>query len=465
MRKTAYFAGKHVHLMGIGGCGVSALVPLLHDAGATVDGCDLASGRTVARLREDGVDVTLGHDPAHVERCDMVVHTGAVSEEHIELRAARARGLPVLGRSACLAELMRGSRTVAVAGSHGKTSTTWMLAHLLTAAGCDPMVMVGGSVSATGFNGGRVGSDDLFIAEVDESDGGFAHVAPTVAVVTNLEPEHTRHYGGFAPLCRAFGDWLAQVPAHGAVVTARAAVPPDVFAGLRAPVIDCSAAADTGGSTEPDYRAHEVALAAEGSSCRVRERGEDIGTLRVPLPGRHMVHDALLALAAARLLVPDLRAELLAGCERVRRRFTCHGWPDGVRVVEDYAHHPTEIAATVAAAALGGGRVHAIFQPHRYSRTADCFEGFIAAFAGVEALAILPVYAAGEEPIAGAGGRDLAEAVARQRGDRRAMVQYVRQPDAAVAYLAARARPGDTCLVLGAGDVNRCCRPLVEALA
>ncbi len=463
MNKTTYFAGKRVHLMGIGGCGVSALVPLLHDAGATVDGCDLATGRTVARLREDGVAVALGHDAAHVEHCDLVVHTGAVGEEHIELRAARARGLPVLGRAACLAELMRGSRTVAVAGSHGKTSTAWMLAHLLTAAGRDPMVMVGGSVSATGFNGGRVGNDELFIAEVDESDGGFAHVAPEVAVVTNLEPEHTRHYGGFAPLCRAFGDWLAQVPAHGAVVTARAAVPPEILAGLRAPVIDCSAAPDA--IADADYSTCDVALAAEGSSCRVNERGTDIGALRVPLPGRHMVHDALLALAAARLLVRDLRPELLAGCERVRRRFTCHGWPDGVRVVEDYAHHPTEIAATVAAAALGGGAVHAIFQPHRYSRTADCFDGFIAAFAGVDAVAILPVYAAGEEPIAGAGGRDLAEAIARQRGERRALVQYVRQPDAAVAYLAARARPGDTCLVLGAGDVNRCCRPLVEALA
>lgn len=446
------FRGMRVHLMGIGGAGVSALVPLLQEVGARVCGSDLAESDVVLRLRAAGIPVALGHDPAHCDSCDVLVHTSAVPPDHEQIRAARARGLPVYSRAAALATLMKGTRTLAVAGSHGKSSTTWMLGHLLTQAGHDPVVMVGGSVASLGEGGGRVGRKGLFIAEVDESDGGFAAVEPHIAVLTNLEAEHIRHYGSFAGLCDAFRGWLGSIPAQGAAVLPATGLDPRVDAGLTGRIIRV-------GVDRGDVHATRLVLEAEASRFRIHAFGREVAEVHLPTPGLHMVANALDAAAAALLIDPFCDLSTLSQVERVRRRFTVHGTPDGVRVVEDYGHHPTEVKAAIAAAAIAGGAVHVVFQPHRYTRSADCFREFAGAFDAAAAVCLLPVYAAGEAPIAGVGGKDLAEAVAAHRdamlpGHRHDLVQFAPTPEAALAFVTAHARAGDTVLLLGAGDVG-----------
>ncbi len=454
------FRGQHVHLVGIGGAGVGALVPLLLEAGATVSGCDSSDGEPVRRLRAQGIRVAIGHDPRHLDGVDIVVHTGAVRGDHPELAAAGGRGVTVMPRSACLVQLMAGTRTIAVSGSHGKTSTTWMLGHLLAESGADPVVMVGGSVAALGGGGARAGKGELFIAETDESDGSFALVAPEIAILTNLDHEHLRHYGSFAALEDAFAGWIARIPASGAVIIPTVGIAQRVLAQARCRVIRC-------GLDSGDYRTADLRLDADGSSCRVVAEGVDLGAIAVPIPGAHMVHNALMAVAAARLVDPRCDLSALARCERVRRRFTVHGIANGIRVVEDYGHHPAEIRATIAAARLAGGRVHVLFQPHRYSRTADCFDGFVAAFDQAHAVSLLPIYAASEEPMPGISSAHLVDAIAARRtglGEDPGLVRHDGDPATAAAFLARAARPGDTILVLGAGDVGRWAAPLVRLL-
>ncbi len=456
---TSFFRDRHVHLIGIGGAGVSALAPLLIQVGALVSGCDGQASGVTAGLARRGIAVHLGHSPAHLAGVDIVVHTAAVPSDHPELVAARALGLPVLTRGECLVRLMSGTRTLAVAGSHGKTTTTWMLGHLLVESGLDPVVMVGGAVGALGGGGARAGRSDLFVAETDESDGSFAQVEPSVAIVTNLDHEHLTHYGSFAALEDAFRGWLGRIPAQGAAIVPTTGLAPRVTAGLACPVIRC-------GLDAGDYHSAGVELGADGSRARVIAHGQDLGWISVPLPGAHMLHNALMAIAAARLVLPGVDLGALARCERVRRRFTVHGSPRGIRVVEDYGHHPAEVRATIAAARLGGGRVHVIFQPHRYTRTADCFADFTAAFDQVHALAILPIYAASEAPIPGVDGRSLAEAIAARRaGFAAETVTYAPDGQQAIAAVAAHARAGDTVLVLGAGDVGELAGPLLDFFA
>lgn len=454
--RTRRFAGQRVHLVGIGGAGMSALVPLLVQAGAVVSGCDAAASPATARCAAAGVPVALGHHPDHVRACDVLVHTAAVSADHPEIAAARAAGCTVMTRGACLVELMRGARTIAVAGSHGKSTTTWMIGHLLTEAGCDPMVMVGGAVGSLG-GGARTGAGELFVAETDESDGSFAAIEPTVAILTNLDQEHLRHYGTFAKLEEAMAAWLAQLPLAGAAVVPTRGLGARVLSGIRAPIIRC--ALDDG-----DYHARDLVLQADGSRMRVIAFGEDLGEVAVPLPGAHMALNALMAIAGARHVHAQVPLQALARCERVRRRFTVHGTLGGVRVVEDYGHHPTEVAATISAAALGGGRVHVLFQPHRYSRTVDCFPQFIHCFDQAASLVLLPIYAASEPAIPGIDSRLLADSIRAHRGDG-AGIHYTADREEAVELCAREAEPGDTILVLGAGDVGELAPALVRFFA
>ncbi len=439
------FRGRRIHLIGVGGAGVSALVPLLQEVGARVSGCDCAGSPITARLRAQGLSIDERHDPAHVQHADLVVHTAAIPADHPELQAARALGVQVMTRGRCLVELMRGTRTIAVAGSHGKTSTTWMTGHLLAESGCDPVVMVGGSVASLG-GGARTGHGDVFVAETDESDGSFAGVEPVVAVLTNLDREHLRHYGGFSGLEDSFQAWLARVPAGGAVVVPSTGMSERVLRGCAASVIRC--ALEVG-----DYHASALELGPDGSRMRVHGLGRDLGEVLVPLPGQHMASNALMAIAAALQVHPTCDLSSLARCERVRRRFTVHGIGQGVRVVEDYGHHPTEIRATIEAARLGGGRVHVLFQPHRHTRTADCFPDFVSAFDRAGAVVLLPIYAASEPPIPGIDSRLLADSIRARRGDGLA-VHYTADREEAIDLIAHEAEPGDTVLVLGAGDVG-----------
>ncbi len=447
--------GRRVHLMGIGGAGVSALVPLLRRRGAVVDGCDGAASPTTDRLAVDGVPVAIGHDPAHVRDADLVIHTAAVPADHPELAAARARGAEVVGRGAFLGRLLADGPAMAVTGSHGKTSTTWFLGHLLAGAGLDPTVIVGGTVASLG-GGVRAGAG-WTVAEADESDGSFAAIAPRVAVVTNLDHEHLRHYGSFNGLQAAVAAWLSRIPADGLAV-----LPADETGARLAAACRCRTT--TCGADEGDWRLADLRLEGEGSRAAVVHGGAVVADLAVPLPGVHMAVNALMALAAARHAAPAAVGDLSA-CERVRRRFTVHGHPRGVRVVEDYGHHPAEVRATIAAARLAGGRVHVLFQPHRHTRTADCFDGFAAAFDQAHTVALLPIYAAGESAVPGVDHRRLADAVAgRRAGLGESPVAAVDAAAAGCALLAAQARPGDTCLVLGAGDVGAAAPLLIRTI-
>ena len=453
---TTRFRGLRIHLVGLGGAGVSALVPLLLRVGAVVDGCDGADSPTLGRLRGRGLHCAVGHDPAHLDGIDLVVHTAAIGADHPELSAALARGIPVMGRGECLVKLMEGSRTIAVSGSHGKTTTTWMTGHLLAEAGCDPVVMVGGSVQALDGGGARAGTGDIFVAETDESDGSFAGVEPEIAVVTNLDHEHLRHYGSFARLEDAFNAWLRRIPATGVAIIPAQGLAARVTQGCVCRLLRC-------GLGEGDWQAADLELGPDGSRFRLLGDGADLGPVVVPLPGAHMALNAVMACAAARFAQPGLSLEPLARCERVRRRFTVHGQAAGIRVVEDYGHHPTEVRATISAARLGGGRVHVAFQPHRYTRTADCFDAFVAAFDQAHGVAILPVYAAGETPIPGVEAADLASAIRlRRQGLGEETVAFCPDREAAIAHLAGMAAPGDTVLVLGAGDIGRMAPGLVD---
>lgn len=439
------FAGKRVHLMGIGGCGVGALVPLLQQAGAEVSGCDLA------RVDErDNCALYTGHDASHAADIDILVHTTAVDPQHEELRAAQERGLPVFSRAACLAELMRGHKTVAIAGSHGKTTTTWMLGHILMEHGRDPVVMVGGSVPALGMQGGRAGSEKWFIAEVDESDGGFSHVDPTIAVVLNIEAEHLDYYGSEAALRQALAHWLQRVPAEGCIIAPADGSIDDVLVDVIAPVIRC-------GINMGDVYAEQVELAAHGSDCNIEGH-----RVHIPMPGLHNVSNAVCAYAAAQQVMTPIDPKVLAVCGGVRRRFTIHGTIADIRVVEDYAHHPTEIRATIAAALLAEGQVHVVFQPHRYTRTQDCFDEFITCFTGAQTVALLPIWSAGEEPIPNISARRLAEELHAVADGR--VIEYTRSRDAALACVLAQVQSGDTILVLGAGDVGALAPQLCQCL-
>lgn len=450
------FSGAHVHLMGVAGAGMSALVPLLQQAGAQVSGCDLAAVPATHHLHGCGVSIALGHDAGHLSGVQILVHSSAVDQRNPELQAAREADITVLSRQACLAELLRGRRTLAVAGSHGKTSTAWMIGHLLLAQGRDPVVLVGGAVAHLGGGGAHVGAGDVVVVEVDESDGGFAHTSPEIAVLTNLEPEHLDHYGSEEALYQAFAHWLQLLPAHGTVIVPDQGLP----AGLLNQV---QAQRRAVGLSAGSVRAHDLHCQPEGSQCRVHIDGVDCGSLDVPIPGTHMVHNALMAVAAVHALCGEVSCAAMASSGRVGRRFTDHGRYRGVRVIEDYAHHPTEIRATLAAAALAGGRLQVLFQPHRFTRTRDLLPSFATAFAAAHALAVVPTYAASEAPVPGGDAATLASAVMQTARDP-ARIQFVHQWATAIAFICAHARYGDTVLILGAGDIGECVPDVVHEL-
>ncbi len=452
---TDRFRGRHVHLIGVGGSGVSALAPLLTKVGARVSGCDSGTGAMQERLQRQGYDIYHGHDPVHLDGVDLVVHTAAAKHDHPELVAARLRGIPVMTRGECLVELMVGTRTIAVAGSHGKTSTTWMLGHLLTEAGLDPVVMVGGSVASLD-GGARVGSSEWFVAEADESDGSFARIRPEIAIITNLDQEHLSHYGSFAALEQQFHEWVSHIPKTGAVIVPVLGMSERLLGNLHCQVIRC-------GLDHGDVFCSQLELGADGSRAQVHAFGKNIGEISVPLPGAHMVLNALMAIAAAIKTGAPIHLQALANCERVRRRFTVHGRPRDIRVVEDYGHHPTEIRATIAAARLGSGRVHVIFQPHRYSRTAECFIDFISAFDQAYSLALLPIYAAGETALPDVSSSALGQAISEHwAGLSHNTIAVVDDAEQAIRFIADHVRPGDTCLLLGAGDVGQLAGPLID---
>jgi UDP-N-acetylmuramate--alanine ligase len=439
-----------VHFVGISGAGVSALAELVLRSGGRVTGCDLRSGPVVDALRALGADVAEGHDPSHVADAVAVVTTAAVPADHPELAEARSRGIPVLKRAEALGALVNRGTVVAVAGTHGKTTTTAMTTAILAEAGLDPTGFVGGRVPEWG-SGLRAGSDSLFVVEADEYDRSFLTLRPDVAVVTTIEADHLDIYGTLEAVEAAFRDFVAPVPSDGLI----AACVDDPGAKRLLEQVAEARGYGYGLSAEAALRAVDVEARGRGSRFMLVEHGAPQGEVVLGVPGVHNVRNALGAIAAARHLGADLASirRALAEFHGVGRRFEALGEAGGVLFVDDYAHHPTEIEATLAAArsAYPERRLVVVFQPHLYSRTRDFAAEFGRALAGADAVWVADVYPARETPIPGVTGELVANA-ARAAGA--TDVHYHADVAELRDALAASLRAGDLCLTLGAGDID-----------
>lgn len=455
-----------IHFVGIGGAGMSGIAEVLHRDGYTVSGSDMAQGDAVARLASLGVTITQGHDRSAVRDADVVVVSNAVPGDNVELQAAREMGIPVIPRAEMLAELMRLRTGIAVTGTHGKTTTTSLVASLLAEGGLDPTFVIGGRLNSAGANAG-LGTGEYLVAEADESDASFLHLQPVIAVVTNIDADHMETYGGDPRRLRgAFLEFLHHLPFWGLAVLC---ADDPVAAGLRAELATPSVT--YGFDAGADFRATDVVQ--QGMRTRFRMHLPDQNRaldLELNLPGRHNVSNALAAAVVALEAGVDEAAIAsgLSGFAGIARRFQPLGeiplGAGSATLIDDYAHHPGELAATLAAArdAWPGRRLVVLFQPHRYSRTRDLLDDFARELSGADVLILLEVYAAGEAPIPGADGRALSRAV-RARG----MVEPVFLEDLqeAPALLAGILADGDLLLTLGAGSIGRFAAALPQRMA
>jgi len=436
-----------IHFVGIGGIGMSGIAEVLLNLGYAVSGSDLKESETTRRLASLGGRIEQGHAARHVEQADVVVTSSAVKRDNPEVVEARRRKIPVIPRAEMLAELMRLKYGVAIAGSHGKTTTTSLAAHLLAHAGLDPTAVVGGKVNTFGSNA-KLGKGDYMVVEADESDGSFLHIPPTIAIVTNIDPEHLDHWKTEEALRKGFLDFVNRVPFYGRAILC--IDHPTVQSLL--PEVE-SRYVTYGESHQADYRAEGIEVSGHAVRFDAFRREEPLGRFEVRLVGRHNALNALAVVAVAdEMGVPaDVTREALASFGGVQRRFTVRGEAGGVTVVDDYGHHPAEVKATLLGAREAfRRRVVCLFQPHRYTRTRDLLADFATAFNDADVLLLTDIYAAGEEPIAGATSATLAEAI-RACGHRD--VSLV--PRAELARAAReRVRPGDIVLTLGAGDIT-----------
>jgi UDP-N-acetylmuramate--alanine ligase len=468
---------RRVHFIGIGGIGMSGIAELQANLGYAVSGSDAKRSSVTDRLESLGVTVAAGHAAANVGDADVVVYSSAVRPDNPEVVDARARRIPVIPRAEMLAELMRLRFGVAVAGAHGKTSTTSMIALVLERAGLDPTAVIGGRLSAFGSNA-RLGRGAYMVAEADESDRSFLKLSPSMAVITNIDREHMDAYGSFADLQQAFVDFANKVPFYGAVVACAddaelRAVMPKFQRRVITYGIDPAAAGDHGSSqaVQPIVLARDVQLEGYGSRCVV-ERHErrggagttTLGELRLSVPGRHSVQNALAAVAVGlELDVPFAKiAAALSQFRGAERRFEHRGVVNAITIIDDYGHHPTEIAAVLAAArAARPARIVVAFQPHRYTRTRDLMAEFGVALAAADEVVLTDIYAAGEDPIPDVTLAALAAAVNNARNTPVHVVPALADMPARVADLA---RPGDVVITLGAGSISNLAGNLVAEL-
>ncbi len=434
-----------VHFVAVGGIGMSALARIAMAKGAQVSGCDSADSPTLAELRAHGCTCHVGHSPAHLKDVDMVVYSSAVPLDSPELKTAIASRLNVVSRGRMLALLQHGHQTVAVSGTHGKTTTTWIIANMLIRCGLDPSVAVGGIVPDLGGNW-RVGAGRFFVTEADESDSSFLFLVPRYPVITNIDADHLDHYGGIEQIKQAFVEF-AETAAPGAVIAC----------------VDCPNVREilpkvagrkiTCGVGQGDIAAHNVRLEPHRAVCDVTAPGGRIKDLVFSMPGMHNVRNSLAALALAVELGLPMEAvrEAFAHTCRVGRRLEQRGTERGVSVYDDYAHHPAEIQAMLEAArALTPGRLIGIFQPHRYTRTLHLHREFGACFGKLDLLLLAPIYAASEDPIKGVSSGLIAKQIDEHKNVKCELLQDLSQvPD----RLAGELAPGDTVITIGAGDV------------
>ena len=450
-----------IHFVGIGGIGMSGIAEILHNLGYSVQGSDLSANASVERLRTLGISVAIGHAPANLGDAQVVVVSSAVKPDNLEVAAARERLLPIVRRAEMLGELMRLKWSIAVGGTHGKTTTTSLIAQLLDVAGLDPTVVNGWGTNA------RLGGGDWLVAEADESDGSFLKLPATIAVVTNIDPEHLDHYGNFDALRAAFDRFVENIPFYGfaALCVDHAEVQAMI------PRVSDRRILTYGFSPQADIRAVNLVSDTDGVRFDVviteRKRGRDrlLAGLRLPMFGAHNVQNALAAITiASEMGIEDATVRAaLAGFAGVKRRFTKTGEVGGITVVDDYAHHPVEIAAVLKAArSVATGKVIAVVQPHRFTRLRDLFDDFCTCFNDADAVVVADVYAAGEEAIQGADRNALVQGL-RARGHR--MVIALASADALAEVLSPHLASGDYVVCLGAGSITTWAQALPAELA
>lgn len=451
-----FATSQHAHFIGIGGIGMSGIAEILLSLGFRVSGSDLRRSAATDRLAQLGATIYEGHAARNTEGATVVVTSSAVSATNPEVVEARARKIQVIQRAEMLAELMRLKYGIAIAGMHGKTTTTSMVAAVLAAGGLDPTVVVGGRVDALGSNA-KLGGSQFLVAEADESDRSFLKLPPILAVVTNLDREHMDCYRDMPDVEQAFVTFMDKVPFYGAVTACLdnpqlASILPRVNRRVLT----------YGVADEADYRLQYLQIQPGSFNCfRVVTRAEALGPFELHVPGRHNVLNATAAVAIAHQLEvsPDKIAEGLRSFQGVDRRFQRRGVAHGITVVDDYGHHPTEIRATLAAAReFTGGRIHVVFQPHRYTRTRDLLDEFGGAFPDADTVVVLPIYAASEEPLPGITAELLAE---RVKGPR---VHFLPDFPSAIAAVCSEAKQGDLVLTLGAGSVSQLGPQILAAL-
>jgi UDP-N-acetylmuramate--alanine ligase len=453
-----------IHFVGIGGIGMSGIAEVMHILGYKVQGSDIAESTVVQGLRAKGIAIAIGHSPDNLGDAQVVVTSTAIRKDNAEVAAAYARRIPVVKRAEMLAELMRLKLNVAVAGTHGKTTTTSMIAALLDAGGIDPTVINGGIINAYGSNA-RLGKSEWMVVEADESDGSFLRLDGTIAVVTNIDPEHLEHYGSFEAVKDAFVEFVENVPFYGAaLLCVDHAEVQSLIPRLRDRRI-----VTYGFAAQADIRGENVVPGPGGSRFDVslRDRSGEVRTIcgiELPMPGRHNVQNALgaIGVAAEMGISDEVIQRGFATFHGVKRRFTKVGEVDGVTIIDDYGHHPVEIAAVLSAAREGvAGRVIAVVQPHRYSRLHDLMAEFQGAFNDADLVLVAPVYAAGEAPIEGVSSEALVEGL-RQRGHLGA--HGAADAEDVCRQLAHLAAPGDMIICLGAGDITKWAAGLADGI-
>src|SRR6266550_2511207 len=451
---------KHkIHFVGIGGIGMSGIAEVLLNSGYVVTGSDLHDSDATRRLRGLGARVFVGHQEENLAgNPSVVVISTAVKYANPEVLEARRRHIPVTPRAEMLGELMRMKYGVAVAGSHGKTTTTSMVAAVLSTAGLDPTMVIGGRVHMLGTNA-KTGQGEFLVAEADESDGSFLLLSPTIAVVSNIDKEHMDFHQTMERLNESFLAFINKIPFYGlAVLCIDDANVHGLLSGVR------KRFATYGLSAAADFSAQELKMSSGGVEFTALHHGKPMGQLRLHLPGRHSVTNAMAAVAVGyELEIPFVRvSEALGAFTGIHRRFEIKGEPNEILVIDDYGHHPTEVRATIGAIRDSWKRpLTVIFQPHRFTRTRDLFEEFLTAFEGADRLVLTEIYSAGEDPIPGITGETLYQAIKRKG---HLEVQFIPDKNDIVAHLVGELKRGDMALTLGAGDIYKIGEELLEAL-
>jgi UDP-N-acetylmuramate--alanine ligase len=449
---------KNIHFIGIGGAGMSGIAEVLLNLGYKVTGSDIRESETTRRLRELGGLISIGHRPENISGAHVVVVSSAIRKENVEVITAKERAIPVIPRAEMLAELMRLKYGVAVAGAHGKTTTTSMVATVLAKGGLDPTVVIGGKLNSLGSNA-KLGQGEFLVAEADESDGSFLKLSPTVSVVTNIDKEHIDYYGSMEDLNEAFLSFINKIPFYGLSVLCL----DDPYIREMIPRIE-KRYLTYGLESEANLTARGIQLKGMGSRFEVLSEGRSLGFFELTMPGIHNVSNSLASIAVGIELGMDIETikDALKDFSGVERRFQIKGDVGGIVCVDDYGHHPTEIKATLSAAKAGWDRrVIVLFQPHRYTRTRDLLKEFSTSFGQADRVIITDIYPAGEIPIDGISASLIYEGIKRQ-GHKD--VLYISDKEAIIEDLLKSLKPGDTFLTLGAGDVWKIGEELLDKM-